>query len=216
MDILIVGTQDQAEECRQKFGGAHTVRAHSRTEASKFQAGDIVFDFTVAKSSEQPSAYAHVPAVALFLDTSMVKLVDQMRHMGEPQYPVFGFCGLRSLVNRDVLEVAVREKNDYEKLKTVCHRLGTDFRIVSDQAGMVTPRVICMIINEAYYTLEEGTATREDIDLAMKLGTNYPYGPFEWGERIGLGNVVRVLDAARRESGDERYEVCALLRDSAR
>jgi 3-hydroxybutyryl-CoA dehydrogenase len=215
MDILIVGTQDQAEECRQKFGGAHTVRTHSRTEASKFQAGDIVFDFTVATSSGH-SVYAEVPAVALFLDTSMVKLSDQVQHIGEPHCPVFGFCGFRTLINRDILEVTVPEKKDYEKLKTVCQQLGTDFRIVSDQAGMVTPRVICMIINEAYYTLEEGTATREDIDLAMKLGTNYPYGPFEWGERMGLGNVVRVLDAARRESDDERYEVCPLLRDSAR
>ncbi len=215
MDILIVGTQDQAEECRQKFAGAHTVRTHSRTEASKSLPGDIVFDFAVAKSVEQTSAYAHVPAVALFLDTSIVRLGDQMRHIGEPQYPVFGFCGLHSLVNRDILEVAVREKKDYEMLKTVCQELGTDFRIVSDQAGMVTPRVICMIINEAYYTLEEGTATREDIDLAMKLGTNYPYGPFEWGERMGLGNVVRVLDAARKEYADKRYEVCALLRAAA-
>lgn len=214
MDIIIVGTQEQAEECQQKFGGAHTVRTHSRTEASESQGGDIVFDFTVAKSSEH-SVYAHVPAVALFLDSSMVKLADQVQHIGEPQYPVFGFCGLRSLVNRDILEVAVREKRDYEKVKTVCQQLGTEFRIVSDQAGMVTARVICMVINEAYYTLEEGTATREDIDLAMKLGTNYPYGPFEWGERMGLGNVVRVLDAARRESADERYEVCALLRASA-
>jgi 3-hydroxybutyryl-CoA dehydrogenase len=215
MDILIVGTQHQAEECRQKFGEAHTVRTYSRAEASTAHASDIVFDFTVAKSSER-SVYAHVPVVALFLDASLVKLADQMQRIGEPQYPVFGFCGLRSLVNRDILEVAVREKKDYERLKTVCQELGTDFRIVSDQAGMVTPRVICMIINEAYYTLEEGTATREDIDLAMKLGTNYPYGPFEWGERMRLDNVVRVLDAAKRESGDERYDVCALLRTSAR
>jgi 3-hydroxybutyryl-CoA dehydrogenase len=70
-----------------------------------------------------------------------------------------------------------------------------------------------MIINEAYLTLEEGIASREDIDLAMKLGTNYPYGPFEWADRIGLGNVVRVLRGAQKETGDERYEVCRLLLD---
>ncbi|HRG10176.1 MAG TPA: 3-hydroxyacyl-CoA dehydrogenase family protein, partial [Cyclobacteriaceae bacterium] len=58
----------------------------------------------------------------------------------------------------------------------------------------MTPRVICMIINEAYFTVEEGTATREDVDLAMKLGTNYPLGPFEWTEKIGLQNIVNVLD----------------------
>lgn len=215
MDILIVGTQEQAEECRQKFGGAHTVRTHSSIEASSSHGTDIVFDFTVANSQPQPGGYAHIPATALFLDSSMVKLADQVRQIGKQPCPVFGFCGLRSLINRDILEVALLGKSDLGKLEAVCQQLGTDFRIVSDQAGMVTPRVICMIINEAYCTLEEGTATREDIDLAMKLGTNYPWGPFEWGERMGLENVVQVLDAARRESADERYEVCSLLRASA-
>ncbi len=215
MDILIIGTHEQAEECRQKFGVAHTVSTHSSNEASSSHSSDIVFDFTVASSKPQPGGYSVIPATALFLDSSMVKLADQVRQIGKLPCPVFGFCGLRSLVNRDILEVALLEKSDHGKLEVICQQLGTDFRIVSDQAGMVTPRVIGMIINEAYCTLEEGTATREDIDLAMKLGTNYPWGPFEWGERIGLGSVVRMLDAVRRETDDERYKVCALLRTSA-
>ncbi|HBK88456.1 MAG TPA: 3-hydroxyacyl-CoA dehydrogenase, partial [Cytophagales bacterium] len=56
-----------------------------------------------------------------------------------------------------------------------------------------------------------GTATREDIDLAMKLGTNYPWGPFEWCERLGRNHVIRLLNAAYRESGDERYKPSNLL-----
>jgi 3-hydroxybutyryl-CoA dehydrogenase len=70
-----------------------------------------------------------------------------------------------------------------------------------------------MIINEAYYTLEEGTANRGDIDLAMKLGTNYPYGPFEWAQRIGIHHLVKLLDALHQDTHDERYKVCNLLRN---
>jgi 3-hydroxybutyryl-CoA dehydrogenase len=69
-----------------------------------------------------------------------------------------------------------------------------------------------MIINEAYYTVQEGTATRADIDLAMKLGTNYPYGPFEWCERIGLEHVYHLLEAVYDDTKDERYKIAPLLK----
>jgi 3-hydroxybutyryl-CoA dehydrogenase len=69
-----------------------------------------------------------------------------------------------------------------------------------------------MIINEAFYTVQEGTATRQDIDLAMKLGTNYPYGPFEWCERIGIRHVYELLQAMYDDTRDERYKVCPLLK----
>ena len=78
---------------------------------------------------------------------------------------------------------------------------------------MVSPRVICMIINEAYFTFEEGTASREDIDLAMKLGTNYPFGPFEWADKIGLANVCKLLKAVYEDTGDARYKLCPLLQE---
>jgi len=89
-------------------------------------------------------------------------------------------------------------------------KLVTEFVCVEDRVGLVTPRVICMVINEAYYTLEEGTATRNDIDLAMKLGTNYPYDPFEWAKRIGIKNVIELLEAVYSDTQDDRYKVCSL------
>lgn len=62
-----------------------------------------------------------------------------------------------------------------------------------DEIGFVTPRVICMIINEAFIALKEGVSTKEEIDTAMKLGTNYPYGPFEWAEKIGIEKIRSLL-----------------------
>jgi len=58
-----------------------------------------------------------------------------------------------------------------------------------------------MIINEAFLTQEAGTASKEDIDLAMKLGTGYPYGPFEWAEKIGVAQVAELLDRLAEEDG---------------
>ena len=54
--------------------------------------------------------------------------------------------------------------------------------------------------------------TREDIDKAMKLGTNYPHGPFEWCERIGVKHVYEVLEAVYEDTKDERYMISPLLK----
>lgn len=208
MEILIVGTEAQAEECRQKFGAAHAIRQISKADAS--QAADVVFDFDTPQHLSRIANYSKAQATAVFFDTAFVRLGDLLLQ-ADLKTPAFGFCGLRTLVNRELLEVAIKSESDRATLEAVCAKLGTRYEVVADQAGMVTPRVICMIINEAFYTLEEGIATREDIDLAMKLGTNYPYGPFEWGERIGLSGVVKVLKGAQEECGDGRYRVCRLL-----
>ncbi len=217
MEILVIGTEEQATECRQKFGGNYALRVVQgvdlATEALKSAA--VVFDFVTPGDFSRLRAYKSAGLPTLFFDTTLTRLSDLMEEARDLKNPVFGFCGLRTFVNRELLEVAMRKEGDRPALESICSALGTDFRIVADQAGMVTPRVICMIINEAYYTLEEGTATKEDIDLAMKLGTNYPWGPFEWGERIGLGNVVRVLTAAGQETNDMRYQLCPLLAKSA-
>ena len=63
-----------------------------------------------------------------------------------------------------------------------------------DTPGFVTPRVVSMMINEAYMALQDGVSTMEEIDIAMKLGTNYPYGPFEWAEKIGREKITALLE----------------------
>jgi 3-hydroxybutyryl-CoA dehydrogenase len=68
-----------------------------------------------------------------------------------------------------------------------------------DTPGFVTPRVISMIINEAFIALKEGVSTKEEINTAMKLGTNYPYGPFEWVEKIGVKRVNELLEKLSSE-----------------
>ena len=71
------------------------------------------------------------------------------------------------------------------------------------------------IVNEAHFAVGEGVATPEDVDIAMRLGFNYPRGPFEWAEAIGPARVVSVLDALRSELGEERYRAAPSLRRAA-
>ncbi len=78
--------------------------------------------------------------------------------------------------------------------------------------GFHYPRTISMIINEAYFLLEEGGAERQDIDRAMIYGVNYPLGPLQWAEKIGLKRVLSLLDELYDVTRDPRYRACPLLR----
>jgi 3-hydroxybutyryl-CoA dehydrogenase len=84
---------------------------------------------------------------------------------------------------------------------------------VPDQPGFISARIVSMIINEAYLALEENVSSREDIDKAMKLGTNYPFGPFEWAEKIGLRQVHGLLQALAEKN--PAYKPSALLNGEA-
>ena len=85
----------------------------------------------------------------------------------------------------------------------------TETSIIS--CGFIFPRTIVQIINEAYFALEEGVASREDIDRAMKFGVNYPKGPFEWA-RGREQYVLTLLNELFEKTGDRRYVACGLIR----
>lgn len=211
MHISIVGNEEQRKEIETKFGNVHSYHFSAKTGADFHAGTELAFDFTTADDSASLDFYSqvHVPVFVEVSFTSLRKLVEQS---SQPlQTSLFGFCGLPTLTNRSVFEISVYQKQDENMAKRFCEKLGTQFAIVKDQPGLITARVIAMIINEAYFTIEDGTASKEDIDLAMKLGTNYPFGPFEWCEKIGKKNVVRLLKAVHEETGDERYRVCNAL-----
>lgn len=91
--------------------------------------------------------------------------------------------------------------------------LGKTSKVVGDEPGLVSASVIAMIINEAFFSLEDGISTRPDIDTAMKLGTNYPLGPFEWCAKIGAHNIYNLLN--KLSARDKRYVPSRLLAKEA-
>jgi len=66
-------------------------------------------------------------------------------------------------------------------------------------------RTVCCLVNEAADAINQGVCAIEDVDIAMKLGVNYPEGPIEWGERIGFATIVQVLKNLQASYGEERY-----------
>ena len=215
MEILVIGSEINLQECRQKFGEIHHYElAENHFEIdSLLKAEPIVFDFKIGKQSTQIEVYHNFSGI-VFLDCSRTSLAQMIRKT-HAKPTCFGFSGLPTFLNREILEVSLSIKTDQKKLQEVCAKLNTKFMVVKDQVGLITARVICMIINEAYFAIQENIASLEDIDLAMKLGTNYPFGPFEWCEKIGINNVYELLNAVHESTKDDRYKICELLKEEA-
>lgn len=214
MKILIIGDNKNYQETLLKFGDRHQYSVvGEHREAEKFlQSNDLVLDFIIEEEPSQFEIYTQWTTTVL-LNTCKISLGELAFIVGNKlQSKIFGFNGIPTFLNRSIFEVSVWRKKDEADLKKLCADLKTDFLIVDDRVGLVTPRVVCMIINEAYYTAQEGTASREDIDKAMKLGTNYPYGPFEWCQRIGVKHVYELLEAVYEDTKDERYKICPALK----
>ena len=107
------------------------------------------------------------------------------------------------LLQRPVTEIALPATMNEAFVKTIFEQWQWQYVLAPDIPGMITARVLATIINEAYYTLGAQVSSREEIDIAMKLGTSYPYGPFEWSDKIGLQRVYELLNELR--SADARY-----------
>jgi 3-hydroxybutyryl-CoA dehydrogenase len=130
-------------------------------------------------------------------------VVDTLEHIHPDFIRVNGWPGF---LKGSCLEAAAGE----ETQKKASHLFGEDLVFVKDEPGLVSARIVAMIINEAWFTLEAGTASKEDIDLAMKLGTGYPYGPFEWTALIGSERIAELLE--RLQNMDSLYEIAQGLR----
>jgi 3-hydroxybutyryl-CoA dehydrogenase len=103
--------------------------------------------------------------------------------------------GWSGFLQKNIIEAFATSTVVKEQAEEMMLLLQKKMSWVENSPVFISTRIIVMIINEAYSTLEENIATKEAIDTAMKMGTNYPYGPFEWASKIGLKNVVALLTA---------------------
>ena len=130
-----------------------------------------------------------------------------------------GFVALPDLASASVVELAPGRETGEEALGAATQhfaQLGKHVeRVLADAPGLILGRILCQLVNEAYFAVQQGVAAPGDIDTAMRLGFNWPRGPFQWAEAIGPARVLSVLDALRSELGEERYRAAPRLRREA-
>ena len=112
------------------------------------------------------------------------------------------------------LGVARADQCGMAAFRTVCATLGEAGFACSpldDVAGLVVLRLIAMLVNESADAVAHGVCSAEAIDVAMRYGVNYPRGPMEWSEQVGLAVFARALANLREHYGEERYRTSALI-----
>jgi 3-hydroxybutyryl-CoA dehydrogenase len=100
----------------------------------------------------------------------------------------------------------------YDTTKLLAERLGKATVLAKEAPGFIVNRILIPMLNEAVFVLESGLASSEDIDAAMKLGTNQPMGPLQLADLIGLDTVLAICECLHGELGDDKYRPAPLLR----
>ena len=211
MNIYVIGSSHQAEEIKNKVNPDHNVLLVDTYDATDTNSEDVVFDFTIDDSPDDLEPYSGLTNLVLFINSSRISLAELTIYVDYELPNLFGMAADTTFLERPVMEICSHSRNRVDADATFA-MAGLDAVLVDDRVGLVTPRIISMIINEAYYAVMDGTATREDVDTAMKLGTNYPMGPFLWAEKWGIAKVFELLEALYLDTKDERYKICPLMK----
>ena len=158
---------------------------------------------------------AALPVSAVILSSCLSASTTRLASWANKPERIVGFATFYPLKDRKIVEVT----SGMRTADTALHAAELFFKSldketvrVTDGAGLTFPRILSMIINEAARSLEEGVAKADEIDVAMRLGVNYPQGPLRWGDQIGLDEVLAVLEGLQTETGDDRYRPAPLLR----
>ena len=155
----------------------------------------------------------HAPTHALLAtNTSSLSVTEMAAATARPRQ-VLGMHFFNPVHRMKLLEVVRALETSEEAIATACAvgvAMGKECVVVRESPGFVTSRINAMIGNEAFYMLQEGVASAQDIDKALKLGLNHPMGPFELVDLVGLDTRLSILKFLHRTLG-EKFRPCPLL-----
>ncbi len=152
------------------------------------------------------------PATILASNTSSLSVTEIAAVTSRPQKSV-GMHFFNPVHKMKLIEIVRALETDDDTIATaveVGRRMNKETVVIKESPGFITSRINAMIGNEAFYMLQEGIATAEDIDKALKLGLNHPMGPFELVDLVGLDTRLHILEYLHRSLG-EKYRPCPML-----
>ncbi len=163
------------------------------------ETSDCIIDLTIEDRPQLINQYKSA-TIPVLIGSAVLTLKD----LGiDVNLPIARFNHWPTFIDRNCIEFAVG--NDHvEKFQQLFQLFNFPAFRTADDPGFVSAKIVSMIINEAFLSKEERVSTESEIDTAMKLGTNYPMGPFEWCNKIGADRIYRLLQKLAEKEG--RYQ----------
>jgi len=180
-------------------------------------------DVVIEAASENPELKVHIfteadrlskPQAILASNTSSISITKIAAATKRPDR-VIGMHFMNPVPLMRLVEVIRGYSTSDETTETImqlCRNMGKEPVEAKDAPGFISNRILCPMINEAIFALQEGVGTPESIDTVMKLGMNHPMGPLALCDLIGLDVVLSVMEVLQRDLGDDKYRPAYLLR----
>ncbi len=216
MKVIVFGAENRIAEFRAEFAGNPDMeidRGDAEPGEEDFKEYDLVCDLNFDDDSSSLPDYSRLKDKWVLVSAVKQSLAEAVyQHSVKVNCRLLGFNALPGFMQNGIWEISCLKSWYKKDVPDLLQLLGKEAEIVEDRVGLVTPRVICSLVNEAAWALQEKTASASDMDLAMKLGTNYPFGPLEWADRIGITDVFETLMSLYHDTQDERYKIAPLLK----
>ncbi len=207
MDVLVIGSGERLSPLMRGVGASWQADLWEwPSQASPgWGAYDVIVDL---EADERPSPAFSVVSKALWVLESVKKTLHRLLPNRSWASRCVGINLLPGFCERPLLEATAVDDWAWERFITwQPHAVR-----VPDTVGLVSPRILALILNEALLLQSEAHLPLADLDTAVKLGLNYPYTLSEWGDRIGWRHIREIVEALSQEYGAGYYPIAPLLR----
>lgn len=192
-------------------------RLSSASSLNDFADCDLVIEAIIEQFESKAALFQQLdsvvkPGAILASNTSSISITRIAASTKRPEL-VIGVHFMNPVPVMKLVElIRGLQTNDatYSTIQDFCSKIDKTTVLAIDTPGFIVNRILCPMINEAIFLVQEGVKP-EDIDTAMKLGTNHPMGPLTLADFVGLDTLLYILQLLHRELGEDKYRPCPLL-----
>lgn len=215
----LVSKGKMTEEVKEEILG----RISGTTDMNMAADCDLVVEAAVENMKIKKEIFAELdkickPETILASNTSSLSITEVASATSRPEKVIgmhfFNPAPVMKLV--EIIRGIATSQETFDAVKELSLAIGKEPVEVAEAPGFVVNRILIPMINEASFILQEGIATVEDIDTAMKYGANHPMGPLALGDLIGLDVCLAIMDVLFNETGDNKYRASNILRKYVR